>query len=328
MSWLLPSRLRASAHSGRNPRPETSANPGTVISPSEGERLMWPSGAGAEAAASAPAPLGHINLSPSDGEITVQNSAVVSGRGFSTGRSRSKMRRQQPNSSLRHSTARAHGAQRPSPDSTASPRWWGRQGRQRRSACTLARSACGGQTFRGLAAAWTAVQVLRLRARLPRKLDGNVTAKVRFSISPDGTCDGAVCSAAHRGPHRVTAMIPSSSISTGWGAHSCATTTIGLRCWGENFSGETGSNAFGDDWTPRPSPASTQLRLSRPSCTPARSRGPAARSAGATAPRPTGNATAMSSRYADRRRRLTSGAVSLAATNNACAITSSHGVKC
>ena len=124
-------------------------------------------------------------------------------------------------------------------------------------------------------------------------------------------------------------MIPSSSISTGWGAHSCATTTIGLRCWGENFSGETGSNAFGDDWTPSTVPgldAASVVAAQLYTCALTRSRG--AKCWGNSAAGRLGNATAMSSVTPTDVVGLTSGAVSLAATNNACAITSSHGVKC
>jgi hypothetical protein len=158
---------------------------------------------------------------------------------------------------------------------------------------------------------------------------GSLTAKVRFSISPEGTCHGAVCTAARRGIHHVTATIPSSSVSTGWGEHSCATTTIGLRCWGENQFGETGSTAYGDAWTPSTVSgidAASVVAAQGYTCVITASGG--AKCWGYNSEGRLGNATATSSITPTDVVGLTSGVASLAATNNACAITSSRALKC
>jgi Bacterial Ig domain len=53
---------------------------------------------------------------------------------------------------------------------------------------------------------------VRVRAKDGSRLD-DVTAKVRLSISPDGSCQGARCTPAAPGEHTVTAVLPGTNLS-------------------------------------------------------------------------------------------------------------------
>jgi alpha-tubulin suppressor-like RCC1 family protein len=81
---------------------------------------------------------------------------------------------------------------------------------------------------------------------------GSETANVVFTISPNGSCKGPVCTARKAGVHRVSASIPSTQVSLGWDGHTCATASVGLECWGANFGGQVGDGTFDDATGPTP----------------------------------------------------------------------------
>ena len=72
---------------------------------------------------------------------------------------------------------------------------------------------------------------------------GDATGSSTFSISPDGSCTGATCTAAQGGYHTVTAtdhLMTAAAVSVG-GSDICGTTTAGaVECWGPNQFGQLG----------------------------------------------------------------------------------------
>jgi alpha-tubulin suppressor-like RCC1 family protein len=77
------------------------------------------------------------------------------------------------------------------------------------------------------------------------------TANTVFSIGPDGSCSGAVCTAGTDGDHTVKAALKYTAIATGT-LHSCARTAAGgYECWGDNGWGALGDPDIVDPCNPQ-----------------------------------------------------------------------------